>query len=645
MERYEQYIGKTLNGKYTIKELLGVGGMAYVFKATVEGTDKVVSVKILNEESSKDEKSVRRFLNESKAVSMLSHPNIVKIYDVVFEKDINYLVMEYVEGITLKEYIDFKKTVEWGEAVYYVSQILRALGHAHQMGIIHRDVKPQNIMITREGVVKVMDFGIAKMLKSESITMTDMALGTVDYISPEQASGKEIGFYSDIYSVGVMLYEMTTGKLPFVAESSMAVAMMQIQDEPQPPTQINPAIPRGLEQIILKAMNKEPDERFSSCATMEKALGIIASDPATVFTVHRKSPEKKKENEQSKKRASFLAIISGVTAAFFIVLIVFAVMFLKQCSASFTDTGKEIVIPSLLGQMHSEKLVEKFKADGYEINISTKEVEHDPEKPVGEIIKQTPSGGTRKKYNASALQTITVTLNPPAKVFVLDDYTNANAQEVTTILRRNDIVWNLKSEDHDTVIKGYVIKTDPAPGTVLNKGDSITLYVSNGAPVEETEVPNVLGKTYEDAVRELQKNRISIGTVSYEESAAPEGTVVAQSLAEGEKVYKYISEIDLTVSMGMIVIPTPEQKEEEPKEDDSTNVGEGENTENEGENEPVTDDTQTDTPEENTPENADEESTPDDNAGENADSPDAKEDENPSEKPENESPDENATEV
>ena len=264
---------------------------------------------------------------------------------------------------------------------------------------------------------------------------------------------------------------------------------------------------------------------------------------------------------------------------------------------------------------------------------------------MGEIIKQTPSGGTRKKYNASALQTITVTLNPPAKVFVLDDYTNANAQEVTTILRRNEIVWNLKSEDHDTVIKGYVIKTDPAPGTVLNKGDSITLYVSNGAPVEETEVPNVLGKTYEDAVRELQKNRISIGTVSYEESAAPEGTVVAQSLAEGEKVYKYISEIDLTVSMGMIVIPTPEQKEEEPKEDDSTNVGEGENTENEGENEPVTDDTQTDTPEENTPENADEESTPDDNAGENTDSPDAKEDENPSEKPENENPDENATEV
>ncbi len=581
MERYEQYIGKTLNGKYTIKELLGVGGMAYVFKATVEGSGQVVSVKILNEESSRDEKSVRRFLNESKAVAMLSHPNIVKIYDVVFEKDINYLVMEYVEGITMKEYIDFKKTIEWGEAVYYVSQILRALGHAHSMGIIHRDVKPQNIMITREGVVKVMDFGIAKMLKSESITMTDMALGTVDYISPEQASGKEIGFYSDIYSVGVMLYEMTTGKLPFIAESTMAVAMMQIQDEPQPPTEIA-AIPRGLEQIILKAMNKEPDERFSSCAAMEKALGIISQNPATVFTSHHKSGEKKKAAEKTKKRSSFLAIISGVTAAFFIVLIVFAVMFLKQCSSSFNDTGKEIVIPSLVGQMHSEELAENYKKDGYDIKVSTKEVEHDPEKPVGEIIHQTPSEGTRKKYDPDNLQTVTVTLNPPAKVFVLDNYTNANAQEVTTLLRRNDINWTLKSEDHDTVIKGYVIKTDPEPGTVLKKGDTITLYVSNGAPVEEVTVPKVTGLTYEEAVRELQKNRISIGIVDYEESDAPEGTVISQSVAEGETVYKYITEIELTVSSGRVVIilpePTTPVEDEAPAEgvesDELSDIGE-----------------------------------------------------------------------
>ena len=575
MERYEQYIGKTLNGKYTIKELLGVGGMAYVFKAVEQGSNRIVSVKILNEESSKDEKSVRRFINESKAVAMLSHPNIVKIHDVVFKEDINYLVMEYVEGITMKEYIDFKKTIEWGEAVYYVSQILRALGHAHSMGIIHRDVKPQNIMITREGVVKVMDFGIAKMLKSESITMTDMALGTVDYISPEQASGKEIGFYSDIYSVGVMLYEMTTGKLPFIAESTMAVAMMQIQDEPQPPTEINASIPRGLEQIILKAMNKDPYERFSSCAAMEKALGVISQDPTTVFTSHRKTGEKKKEAAKTKKRASFLPIISGVTAAFFIVLIVFAAMFLKQCSTSFNDTGKEIVIPSLIGNMHSERLELDYEKNGFDIVISTKEIEHDPTKAVGEIIKQTPSAGTRKKYNPDAPQTITVTINPAAKVFVLDDYTNANSQEVTTILRRNDIKWVLKSEDHDTVIKGYVIKTEPAAGTVLNKGDTITLYVSNGAPVEETKVPSVVGKTYEDAVRELQKYRISIGSVSYEESSAPEGTVIVQSIEAGETVYKYITEISLTVSTGMIVIPPAPETPDEPEQTDETETPEG----------------------------------------------------------------------
>ena len=262
MEHYEKYIGMTLGRKYVIDEIIGKGGMAYVFKATVKATGETVSVKILNEESARDEKAVKRFVNESKAVSMLNHKNIVGVYDVGVENGINYIVMEYVDGITLKEYIDFKKCIEWKEAVYYISQVLKALGHAHSTGIIHRDVKPQNIMITRDGTIKVMDFGIAKMMNSKPITVTDKAIGTVDYISPEQASAKPVGFFSDIYSVGIMLYEMTTGTLPFIAESPMAVAMMQIQNAPEAPRELNPSLPRGLEPIILKALNKEPDDVF-----------------------------------------------------------------------------------------------------------------------------------------------------------------------------------------------------------------------------------------------------------------------------------------------------------------------------------------------------------------------------------------------
>ena len=250
----DKYIGKKLDGRYEITELIGVGGMADVYKATDIIDNKLVAVKILKKEFAENEEFLRRFRNESKAIALLSHPNIVKIYDVGFSDKLQFIVMEYIDGITLKEYIDNEQVLTWKDSVHFIIQILRALQHAHDRGIVHRDIKPQNIMLLTDGTIKVMDFGIAKFARGDSSTQTDQAIGTVHYISPEAARGDETDEKSDIYSVGVMLYEMLTGKKPFDTDNPISIAVMHMQTTPERPRSINPDIPAGLEEIILRAM-------------------------------------------------------------------------------------------------------------------------------------------------------------------------------------------------------------------------------------------------------------------------------------------------------------------------------------------------------------------------------------------------------
>ena len=279
----DKYTGKRLDGRYEIQELIGVGGMAVVYRAYDTIDDRTVAIKILKDEFLGNEDFIRRFKNESKAIAVLSHPNIVKVYDVSFGDRIQYIVMEYIDGITLKEYIDQQKDIKWKEALHFTVQILRALQHAHEKGIIHRDIKPQNIMLLQDGTIKVTDFGIARFSRSDTRTMTDKAIGSVHYIAPEQARGDMTDEKADIYSVGVMLYEMITGQLPFEADNAVSVAIMQLQAEPRKAREINPEIPEALEEITLKAMQKEPSQRYQSAAEMLRDIEAFRRNPSIRF--------------------------------------------------------------------------------------------------------------------------------------------------------------------------------------------------------------------------------------------------------------------------------------------------------------------------------------------------------------------------
>lgn len=547
----DRYIGKKLDGRYEIKEIIGVGGMANVYRAYDSIDDRTVAVKILRDEHMQNDELLRRFRNESKAIAVLSHPNIVKVYDVSFNEDIQYIVMEYIDGITLKEYIEQQKVLRWKEAVHFTVQILRALQHAHDKGIVHRDIKPQNIMLLADGTIKVADFGIARFARASQQTVTDKAIGSVHYISPEQAKGDVTDEKSDIYSVGVMLYEMTTGKLPFDAESPVSVALQQIQSHPKRPRSINPDIPEGLEDIIIRAMQKDPARRYQSAAEMLRDIDEFKRDPTVSFEYKYTEPEEmsitenftktakktKKIKDEQVRSAPVVPVLTGITVAFIIVAILFliGIMAMVRPFEEVPDT----TAPNLVG-MDIEEAKKQYSKFNIEVESSAFHDSYDKDVIYYQNVKP---GMTVKEKS-----TIKVKISSGVQSFSLADYTNFEENQVYAILTDNDIEFTTITEYNDDIPEGYVIKTEPGVDTVVDSGTVVIIYVSMGPKTTYATVPNVLGYKLNDAKLMLNSAGIKIGSVTRVDSTQAGSVILNQSLSAGTQVQRGTT-IDLVIAM------------------------------------------------------------------------------------------------
>ncbi len=547
----DRYIGKKLDGRYEIKEIIGVGGMANVYKAYDSIDDRVVAVKILRDEHMQNDELLRRFRNESKAIAVLSHPNIVKVYDVSFNEDIQYIVMEHIDGITLKEYIDQQKVLRWKEAVHFTVQILRALQHAHDKGIVHRDIKPQNIMLLEDGTIKVADFGIARFARASQHTVTDKAIGSVHYISPEQAKGETTDEKSDIYSIGVMLYEMTTGTLPFDADSPVSVALKQIQSQAKRPRVINPDIPEGLEDITIRAMQKDPAKRYRSAAEMLRDIDEFKRDPSISFEYKYSEPETENINKEvaaTKKKtkkikddqvrsAPVVPVLTGVTVAFIVVAIVFVIGILAMVNPF--EEVPDTVAPKLIG-MDVNEAIKKYS--GFDIVVESSSFHDQYDKDI--IYDQSVNPDMVVKEGA----TIKVKISSGIQYFSLSDYANFEENQVYKILSDNEIEFNTVNEYSDTIPEGYVIRTEPGADTQVDTGTVVVVYVSMGAEATYTTVPYVVGYRLEDAKMILNSHGIRIGNVTRVDTNGESTAVLSQSLPEGTQVQNG-DMIDLTIVM------------------------------------------------------------------------------------------------
>ena len=598
----DKYIGRLLDNRYEILEVIGTGGMAVVYKARCHRLNRLVAIKILKDDNLDDEDFRRRFHAESQAVAMLSHPNIVSVYDVSTSVMADYIVMELIEGITLKQYMEKKGVLNWKETLHFAIQIAKALEHAHSRGIVHRDIKPHNVMVLKNGSVKVTDFGIARVM-SQSNTLTKEALGSVHYISPEQAKGGRVDNRSDIYSLGVVMYEMMSGRPPYDGESPVAVAIKHINGGAPMPSTLNPNIPGGLEQIIMHAMALEPSDRYDTASGMLKDLDEFRKDPGILFdynvppldevihiqrpplvlqpdqpkTIAEQTVEKKRAStpaapkrnaelvrtntagarrkrdpkEEQRNKVATAAIIA-CSAVLVLAIVVFLIVLFSDGTGKAPQT---IEVPYLIGQDY-ENLTEN---PDYTVKLNDKVYDSDYE--AGQIISQNPeSGGQMNKGEAIY---VTVSLG---EVPVTETMPNLGTWELTEAQRAiNNLNMNLTikitHENHDEIPKDSVIRTNPEVGTLLETGQEIELVVSLGVEHKVAAMPDIVEEEKDDAEQTLKDLKLDL-EITFEEiydSNIPEGQVVRTSpeadeeIVTGDKVTVYISKGVQLVPMSAVL--------------------------------------------------------------------------------------------
>ena len=573
----DNLIGKTLDGLYTVRELIGTGGMANVYKAVVgpggpvpEGT--VVAVKVLRQELMHDPDLVRRFKNESKAISLLNHPNIVKVYDVSVSENLQYIVMEYVDGMTLREYLNERGgKLTSRETVHFISQILKALDHAHRNGVVHRDIKPQNIMLLDNGQLRMMDFGIARISRAENQLTGGKAMGSVHYISPEQAKGDETDFTSDIYSVGVMMYEMLSGHLPFDADDVVEVAIKQISDKPQSLQELAPNVPHGLVEITERAMAKRPDNRYASAAEMLSALNAYVENPAIVFNytylpdeipekvverpmkTQKDAPEPKKARKGKKKRTVFLPVLFGITVAFALACLALCWAILNDSSTLMSEKA-DVVLADYSGMTQDEVNAQPQVASG-QITVNW-EQSYSNDYAAGYVYKQSPVAGRTVREG----QSVTLTVSLGIQSVTVPDVTNYLQADAEQQLKNLGVSVLVTQAVEPTVASGSVIRTDPAAGSQVAAGSTVVVYVSRPQVSTTAKVPSLVGlSSVNDARTLLVQNKLGLGSTTEQYSDKPAGTIIAQNPAAGSTV-KVNSRVSVTVSAG------PEPEPEVPEE-------------------------------------------------------------------------------
>ncbi|MDY4486610.1 MAG: Stk1 family PASTA domain-containing Ser/Thr kinase [Candidatus Limivicinus sp.] len=555
MNENEKYIGKMLDDRYEILECIGEGGMAIVYKAMCHRLNRYVAVKIMRDEMAEDEEFRRRFCAESQAVAMLSHPNIVAVYDVSHSDDIEYIVMELIDGITLKQYMDRRGKLSWKETLHFSKQIAKALSHAHERGIIHRDIKPQNIMLLRDGTIKVGDFGIAA-LENEIDENNGQAIGSIHYIAPEQARGNCPDARSDIYSLGVVMYEMLTGQLPYTGDTLGEIAVKHMNADPVLPHELNPDIPPELESITLKAMAPKLEDRYQSAKDLLEDLEAITqsqmkadeeekaveTDAPRVKPVRSVSELSKEKYKRRRRRASRVSFLSGTLGL--LLLAIWLVSFLWNFwLEDVFSPAERIDLPNFVGTEFQAIENNAELMNTYSFNVV---YVIDTENPSGLVLNQSPEPGRSMMVTPGGIQ-VELTVSSGASEYVVPDVLNMSYTDAVAAIQNAGFVAEIENATSDSVARNNVISSSPAAGESLSSGSTVYLLVSCGTEILYVEVPNLIGSTEDAARAKLESANLSFGGSERVSSDLAVGTVVGQSLdafsqvEEHTKVYLQIS--------------------------------------------------------------------------------------------------------